>query len=252
MLRISVSGAKGRMGTSVCRIIKADPGLTLAGCIEAPGHNDISAEIDGVRITSDIKEGIKDADVVIDFSTVENGIILAEACAKNRKRLVIGTTGFDLQQTAQLELLAKKTPLLLSPNMSLGVNLVFKMIKEITDKLPGYEKEIVEAHHNRKVDAPSGTALMMAKMMSREGDRLVFGREGKTGPRQPNEIGVHAVRGGSIVGEHTAMWIGEHERIELTHKSQSREVLSYGAVQAAVWLAEMEPGRLYSIQDMLK
>lgn len=252
MIKISVCGAGGRMGVRVSNFIQDDPNLDLSGLIEKPGHKDVSLNVGGIEVTSEMGYGVKDADIVIDFSDPGTTMKLLGECEENKKKLVIGTTGFSQGQIAEIEKFAEKIPVLLSPNMSVGVNLMFKIAKDITDKLPDYEKEIIEAHHNKKVDAPSGTALKIARIISEEDDKVVFGREGKTGPRQKNEIGVHVIRAGNIVGEHTVMWVSPHERIELTHKAQSRDVFACGAIRAAVWLNGQFCGRLYSMEDVLK
>ncbi len=251
MIKISIYGARGRMGSSVMRLVQEDATLELSGLIESPGHKDISFMVDGMNVTSDISLGIKDSDIVIDFSTPQSTMKLLAECAVNNKKIVIGTTGFDSSQMTEIKEIASKIPVLLSPNMSVGVNLVFKLVKEITDKLPDYEKEIIEAHHNRKVDAPSGTALKIAKIISKSDDTLVYGREGKTGPRKKNEVGIHAIRAGNIVGEHTVMWVSPYERVELTHRAESRDVFASGAIKAAVWLNNQPSGKLYSMDDVL-
>lgn len=251
MIKISICGARGRMGSNVMRLVQENIDLELAGLIEDPKHKDISFMVDGMNVTSDISLGIKDSDIVIDFSHPASTMKLITECTNNNKKIVIGTTGFNPDEMAEIKKTAEKTPVLLSPNMSVGVNLVFKLVKEITDKLPDYEKEIIEAHHNRKVDAPSGTALKIAKIISKSDDTLVYGREGKTGPRKKNEIGIHAIRAGNIVGEHTVMWVGPYERVELTHRAESRDVFASGAIKAAVWLNNQPPGKLYSMDDVL-
>jgi len=251
MISISICGARGKLGQRVAAFVDADKDLSFAGLIEYSGHPDISASMYGLNITSDIAEGIKDSDVVIDFSSTDTSVELAGICAKLSKKAVIGTTGLTPEQIQNISDAACDVPILLSPNMSIGVNLFFKMASVITDSLEGYEKEIIEAHHNKKVDSPSGTALKLAEAIKRDGEKLVFGREGKIGPRESSEIGVHAVRGGSIVGEHTVMWLSDTERIELTHKAVSRDVFASGAVKAAKWLAGCDEPRLYSMEDFL-
>jgi 4-hydroxy-tetrahydrodipicolinate reductase len=252
MIRISVCGGRGKMGLRVCSLVKEDPELELSGIIEYQGHGDIGKDIDGVEVTSDIVQGIEKADVVIDFSSPGGALGLVSECAGKAKKIVIGTTGLSDSEVSTIENAAKKIPILLSPNMSVGVNLVFKIAGEINKSLPDYEKEIIETHHNRKKDSPSGTAAEIARILCSEKDKLVYGRKGNVGPRQKNEIGVHAVRGGNIIGEHTVMWMGPYERIELTHRAGTRDVFASGAIQAAKWLNSMEPGRLYSMSDVLK
>jgi 4-hydroxy-tetrahydrodipicolinate reductase len=252
MIKIAVCGARGRMGLAVCRLINENPDLEIAGLFERPDHEELGFEIDGVFVTADINDAIKDADVIVDFSSTETSMQVIEACLEKDKKVVVCTTGFTGDQVGKIKQAAEKIPLLLSPNMSVGVNLVFQLVEEICRKLPDFEKEIIEYHHNKKVDAPSGTAVKIAEIAARENEKLVYGREGKPGPRPKNEIGIHAVRAGSIVGEHTIMWASPYERIELTHRAESREVFAAGALKAAIWLNGMEKGQLYNMADVLK
>ena len=251
MVKIAVSGGLGRMGKRICRLIDKEPDAELVAVIERPGHPDIDGESYGAAVTSDISE-VNRADVVIDFSLPDQTMKILGECLRGGAGLVIGTTGLNGSQVEEVRTASEKTAVLLSPNMSVGVNLLFKLAGEITDRLPGFEKEIVEAHHNRKVDAPSGTALKIAEMISREGDKTVTGRSGSCGPRRPGEIGLHAIRGGSITGEHTVMWIGEHERIELFHRAETRDIFASGALRAALWLNTRKAGKLYSMEDVLR
>ncbi|MFH1416495.1 MAG: 4-hydroxy-tetrahydrodipicolinate reductase [Elusimicrobiota bacterium] len=251
MIHVGICGAGGRMGQRIIKIVKETPEVALFGLIERPDHEKIGSSVDGVTLTSDISEGISDCDVIIDFSSTGTTLELISECEKKGVSVVIGTTGFDEGQVSLIKEAAKNIPVLLSPNMSIGVNLLFKIVKEITSKLPEYEKEIIEAHHNRKVDAPSGTARKIADIISDEHSKLVYGRDGKPGPRDMSEIGIHAVRAGSIVGEHTIMWAGPDDRIELTHRAGSRGIFASGAVKAAIWLNGQSAGRLYTMEDVL-
>ncbi|MFC2061852.1 4-hydroxy-tetrahydrodipicolinate reductase [Elusimicrobiota bacterium] len=251
MINISVSGGMGKMGKRICHFINENPDTELVGIIEKSGHPEISAKVGNISVTENISEGIKKADIIIDFTSTENTLNLVDICAQENKKIVIGTTGFDSGQTDKLKIFAGEIAILLSPNMSIGVNLMYKMAKDITERLPAYEKEIIEAHHRQKVDSPSGTAIKLAGIIAGSEDKPVFGREGKVGPRQKNEVGIHAVRGGSIVGEHKIMWIGDNDIIELTHKAQTRDVFAQGAVQAAIWLSKKNSGRLYDMEDVL-
>lgn len=251
MINISIFGALGRMGQNVIKVIKEDKDLSVAGLIEHPKHEGIGTEISGLTVTSDIKDGIRDADVVIDFSTAQTTLNLIKVCKEKGKKIVIGTTGFSDEQMKSIKKCADEIPVLLSPNMSLGVNLVFKIAGLINETLADYEKEIIELHHNKKLDAPSGTAMRIAEIISGNESRLVHGRTGTAGPRDKKEIGIHAVRAGNIIGEHTVMWVSPYERIELTHKAQSREVFAVGAVKAAIWLENQSPGKLYSMEDVI-
>ncbi|MGM0441438.1 MAG: 4-hydroxy-tetrahydrodipicolinate reductase [Elusimicrobiota bacterium] len=251
MLKIGVSGGRGRMGQKITGLILDNPDLKLSGVLENPDHGDCGKTIDGIKVSSDIEEVVKKSDVMIDFSSPENTLKVAKVCSAEKVKLVIGTTGFTKKQKEKIKKYASSVPVLLAPNMSVGVNIIFKIAKEISQSIPGYEKEIVEAHHNKKADAPSGTAQKLADIISKKEDRQVYGRKGRVGERDKNEVGIHAVRGGNIVGEHTVMWIGPHDRIELTHRASSRGLFASGAVRAALWLAGEEKNRLYSMQDVL-
>ncbi len=249
-IKITVSGGMGRMGRRICRLIEEDSYLKLAYILESANNKYCDKIIDGVSVTDNIDVAVDVADVIIDFSCIDAAMKTIDVCLKKNKKIVIGTTGFSPEQLKEISEAAKTIPILLSPNMSIGINLVFKLIKKITANLPGYEKEIIEAHHNQKIDSPSGTALKIAEIISSENDKLIFGRKGNPGPRQNNEIGIHAVRGGNIIGDHTVMWIGPYEKIELSHSAQSRDVFASGAIRAAVWLNEQKSGRLFNMQDL--
>jgi len=251
MIKISVSGGRGKMGDRICRMIRKNKELELSGIIEGAGHPDTGKEFYGLRVVSDASEVMDNTDVFIDFSRPEATMSLLEKCRANKKKIVIGTTGFSIDQLDEIKKASEEIPVLLSPNMSLGVNVMFKIVHEISRQLPGYAKEIIEAHHERKVDSPSGTAEKIIKIISKPEEKVVHGRCGEVGPRQADEIGVHAVRGGNIVGEHTVMWIGANDRLELTHRAQSRDIFAEGAVKAAVWLSSKEGGSLYSMEDVL-
>jgi len=245
-----VSGGLGRMGLRISKMVAGSAVLELAGILEREGIGNMPGESFGAPVSSS-KDIIEGKDIIIDFSTPLNSVSVAEAAVKYNAALVIGTTGIGGDELKRISSAAKDTPILLAPNMSLGVNLLKRIARLITDGLPGFDKEIIEAHHNKKADAPSGTALLFAEAIKNEGDKFVFGREGNTGPRASEEIGIHAVRGGSITGEHTVMWIGEHERIEISHRAETRDIFASGAVRAAEWLAGKPAGRLYSMEDVL-
>lgn len=252
MLKIGISGGRGKMGKKITGLVTDNPDMELAGILESPEHEDTGKVISGVKVTSDIKGVVKNSDVIIDFSAPENTLEVAGVCAKLGVKLVIGTTGFGKKQKNKLKNYSGSVPILLSPNMSVGVNLIFKIAKEISQSIPDYEKEIVEAHHNKKTDSPSGTAQKIADIISTEEDEQIYGRKGNVGARDKNEVGIHAVRGGNIVGEHTVMWVGPHDRIELTHRAASRSVFAGGALKAARWLAEQDKNDLYSMEDVLE
>ncbi len=250
MYKLCVSGGRGVMGKRISQLADSNDKLKLELILERPGHPDMNEKFFGAAVVDD-PSAVSRADVVIDFSLPDSAMKVLRECRKSGKSLVIGTTGFTEEQLQEIKKASSEIPLLLAPNMSAGVNLVFRIAREISEAMPEYDKEIVEAHHNRKVDSPSGTAKKIAEVIKRESEKIVYGRKGQAGPRGKGEIGVHAVRGGNITGEHTVMWIGDHERIELSHKASSRDVFASGAIKAAVWLSDKKPGRLYGMQDVL-
>ena len=264
MVRVAVSGAAGRMGTSILNTLIQDSEIYIVGATEISGHrmlgsdlgNVINTKNTNISITDDVNSAFKDADVVIDFTTPSSSLITAEYCSRNGKALVIGTTGFSVEQKKKLEKNIKKVPTVISPNMSIGVNLMFEVSKILADRLGNeFDVEIVEAHHKNKVDAPSGTALRLAEsiaeVLSVDFDEHVrFKRYGNIGKRKKGEIGIQTVRGGDVVGDHTVMFLGEGERIELVHRALSRENFSRGVLRAAKWIADKSPG-IYSMKDVL-
>ncbi len=242
------------MGRLICRAVCECPDSELAGILEAAGHPDEGKEFFGAAVMTKPDEAAGKADVVIDFSNPEALMSLLPAVNSSKKALVIGTTGFSSSQEEEIKKAAEKIPVLLSPNMSVGVNLLFKAAAVINEFLSGmgYDREIIEAHHSRKADAPSGTAVKLFDIISNGSDEQVNGRSGRPGPRKEKEIGMHAVRGGNITGEHTLMWIGQQDRIELTHRASSRMIFAEGAVRSALWLFRAESGRIYSMEDILR
>lgn len=263
MQRVVVIGAAGRMGRRlVVNVLSA--GMKLAGAIEIPESPFIGKDAAataginacGVNISSDLSEALKNADSVIDFST-GNVIGNAKLAAAAGASIVIGTTGLNEAQKNELKALsAAGARIVFASNFSVGVNLLFYLSRKATEILgENYDIEIVEMHHNQKKDSPSGTAVRLAEVitearkLSYEKD-VVHGREGLVGPRTKNEIGMHAVRGGDVVGDHTVMFATEGERVELTHKASSRDTFAKGAVRAVSFLANAKPG-LYDMQDVL-
>ncbi len=210
----------------------------------------------GVEISGDIEKALKECDVLIDFSSPAGTLAHLKAAVEGDKAIVIGTTGFSAEQKREIESLGARTRCLMAPNMSKGVNLLFSLVGTITRALgDSYDIEIVESHHKMKKDAPSGTAVKLAEIIARSreldmADVGVYGRHGVVGERKPQEIGVMAIRGGDIVGEHTIMFVTGGERIEVTHRAHSRDALAAGAVQAALWL-ESKPNGFYDMQDVL-
>lgn len=257
-----VMGAAGRMGSTLARLISEAPDLTLGAVLERPGQEDKLAvwRAGGARVDTDPAAAMNalPGAVVVDFTApvvTMNTARLAAACGNP---VVIGTTGLTDENRAELNELAARIPLLLSPNMSVGVNVLLEVLPELTRLLgDAYDVELTEIHHNRKKDAPSGTAARLVEALAeargwKPGDVARYGREGIPGERPHAEIGVHAVRGGDVVGVHTVYYMGPGERIEVAHHAHSRENFANGALRAARWLTGQAPGRLYSMQDVLR
>ncbi len=264
MTKVAVAGISGRMGGTIARLINEAEDLELVGATETADHNAIGKtprEVLGLedalfQIESDVSKALKEARVFIDFTTPEASTSAVEVCAKHKIACVVGTTGLDKAQTDRLGKAAEKIAVVYAPNMSLGVNLLKKLIEQTTVALgEDYDIEIVEAHHKMKADAPSGTALMFAKTAAAargldSDTAVVYGRHGRTGARPKDQIGVMTLRGGDIVGDHTVLFAGPGERIELSHRAHTRETFARGALRAARWVAEKQAG-LYSMADVL-
>ncbi len=254
---IIVMGAAGRMGSIVCRMVREDTSFRLAGQLDQASRLEAIEPREGCAVASDlgaVLEKTKNA-VIIDFSSPESSLATAGMAARHNAAQVIGTTGLDAEQRGALEDLALKTPIFWSPNMSVGVNVLLKVLPELVRLLgESYDLEMTEIHHNRKKDAPSGTALRLAEAMLAARDRTmkdaVCCREGIVGERTHKEMGLQAIRGGDVVGIHTAYFLGPGERIEVSHHAHSRENFAQGALRAAKWLAVQKPGKLYSMSDM--
>ncbi len=262
-LRIAVAGASGRMGRMLVEAITNAPDATLAGALDRAGSPSIGQDAGafagqptGVLIASDFAAALKDADVLIDFTRPEGTLAHLEYCAANNVQLVIGTTGFDEAGKAAIRAAGEKVGIVFAPNMSVGVNVTLKLLEMAARSFSeGYDIEIVEAHHRHKVDAPSGTALKMGEVIADAVGRdlkecAVYGREGVTGERDPSTIGFATVRGGDVVGDHTVMFLGTGERIEISHKSSSRVTYAHGALRAARFLAGKTKG-LFGMDDVL-
>lgn len=265
MANIIVNGAAGRMGRAILNSISQTKGAQLAGALEYDESTylgkDASAlaglEPSDTIITSNIKKEIVKGNVIIDFTTPEATLVLLEEAVKQGKSLVIGTTGFSHQQRDIIKDASKEIAIVMAPNMSVGVNVLLKLVYEASSILGnmGYDIELVESHHNKKKDAPSGTAIRIAEVaaaaINKELDDVaVYERKGIIGERTKNEIGIQSLRGGDIVGDHTLMLAGPGERIELIHRAHSRSTFSQGAVEAALWVFSKPPG-LYDMQDVL-
>jgi 4-hydroxy-tetrahydrodipicolinate reductase len=263
MINVVVTGAAGRMGREIVRLVAAADGLRLHGAVDrAPGALGQDALAlaglppGGVKVMETLAAALPGAGAVIDFTSFEASVAHAEACAAAGVPLVIGATGFTPAARARVAAAAARIPVLLSPNMSVGVNVLFELVRQAAAALgDAYDVEIVELHHKRKKDAPSGTAMRLAEVaveaLGRDAGRdLTFARHGMIGERPPREIGLQAVRGGDIVGEHTVYFCGDGERLELTHRATAREQFARGAVRAAAWLPGRPPG-LYDMADLL-
>ncbi|MFO7916028.1 MAG: 4-hydroxy-tetrahydrodipicolinate reductase [Candidatus Krumholzibacteriales bacterium] len=252
MNKVILVGALGSMGRILAEEISGDAQLSLAGAVEAQGHQGIGSEIQGVKVTDSLDELLDRADVAVDFSAPENSVRTVEACADNGVAAVVGTTGISGRQLSEMKKRSVEIPLLISPNMSMGVNLLFDLVGEVASVLPDFDIEITEIHHNRKKDSPSGTAARIGEIVSssREGGRIVHGREGEAGPRSRREIGMHSLRGGDVTGEHTVIFAGEGERLELVHRAHSRRTFARGTVRAIHFMLKAGPG-LYTMHDIL-
>ena len=263
MIRVAVAGASGRMGRMLIEAVGTADDMQLAGAIDvaqAPAiGQDASAFLghpSGVPIESDLRRGLAQAQVLIDFTRPEGTLAHLAVCREIGIGAVIGTTGFSAAQKALIAEHAQHIAVMLAPNMSVGVNVVLKLLDMAARALnEGYDIEIIEAHHRHKVDAPSGTALQLGEVVAAALGRdlrqcAVYGREGVTGERDPSTIGFATVRGGDIVGDHTVLFAGTGERIEITHKASSRATFAQGALRAARFLVGRTPG-LYDMNDVL-
>ncbi|MEK6712391.1 MAG: 4-hydroxy-tetrahydrodipicolinate reductase [Nitrospinota bacterium] len=261
-MRVAVAGAAGRMGCRIIHQIAAQGDMSLACALERPGLPALGGDAGAnagvgplqVALTSD--EGEVAGDVLISFATPEASAGHARLAAAKGMAAVIGTTGLSPEQRQAVAEAARKVPIVLSPNMSVGVNVAFKLIEEAARLLgEAYDAEILEAHHNQKVDAPSGTAVRMGEIVARALGRsypgdAVFHREGQTGKRPPRAIGMQTLRGGDVAGEHTVYFFGMGERVEITHRASSRDNFAAGAIRAARWVVKQPPA-LYGMAEVL-
>jgi 4-hydroxy-tetrahydrodipicolinate reductase len=250
-MKIAIAGAGGRMGRTLIEAVLADRGLSLAGAFDLPGSPAVGQEVGNIRITSDPKTSAA-ADVLIDFTRPDGTL----EHLRHAKAMVIGTTGFSPAQKKAIEEAAKRMPIAMAANFAVGVNAAYRLAEMAARILgDGYDVEIIEAHHRHKVDAPSGTALRLGEVVAKALNRKLsdvarHGRAGETGERPGKQIGFHAIRGGDIVGEHTVMFAGQGERLEVTVRSQSRMTYAAGALRAAKFLRDRAPG-LYDMADVL-
>jgi 4-hydroxy-tetrahydrodipicolinate reductase len=267
MIRVVVSGAAGRMGRRLLELVQQDPATILVAALEAPGHPDLGHTVASlcsesvadkggtVRLAAELPADLV-ADVIIDFSAPAQSLRLAGEAARRGWAIVVGTTGLDAAQQAQLQEASSRTALLTAPNFSLGMNVVFRVAAETARMLGvGYDIEIVESHHRFKKDAPSGTALRLAEKVAEATSRdleknAVYGRHGLTGERKADEIGIQSLRRGDVVGEHSVTFTSLGETVELVHRAHSRDAFARGAVHAGKWLAGKPAGR-YTFEQVL-
>ncbi|MBK6367627.1 MAG: 4-hydroxy-tetrahydrodipicolinate reductase [Polaromonas sp.] len=262
-MRIAVAGASGRMGHMLLEAVNASEDCVLSGALDIASSPAINSDAlgylgqaSGVFVTNDFQKGLSQSQVLLDFTRPEGTLAHLQACRKLGVKAVIGTTGFNAEQKAEIAEIAKDIAIVLSPNMSVGVNVTFKLLELAAKALnTGYDIEVIEAHHKHKIDAPSGTALKMGEVIAEALGRDlkecgVFERHGVTGPRDPSSIGFATIRGGDIVGDHTVMFAGTGERIEISHKASSREYYAKGSLMAARFLID-KPNGLYDMYDVL-
>lgn len=268
-LKIVIAGCSGRMGHVLLECVFADADLVLHGALDRVGNPQLGRDageqqgkVSGVKVTDSIDDALKNADVLVDFTRPEASMMYLAACQKHHVKMIIGTTGFSAEQKLVIEAASKNIAIVFAPNMSVGVTLLINLVQSAAKVLnEGYDIEILEAHHRHKVDAPSGTALRLGEAAASALGRnleecAVYGREGVTGERDPSTIGFATVRGGDVVGDHTVLFAGIGERVELTHKASSRATFALGALRAAKFLSDngAATGKnkgLFDMQDVL-
>ena len=265
MIKVIVCGGCGKMGSKVAQLIYQNKDMGLIGIIESPSHPDIGKDWGmslglgktGIIVKNNLEEIIPLTDQIVEFTNPKVSLEHLEIVSKYKKAMIMGTTGFLPEETEKIKNLACDIPFLLSPNMSLGVNLLFKLAAEAASILnDDYDIEIVEVHHRFKKDAPSGTAKKLAQEIAKVknihlDDVAIYGREGMTGERKSGEIAIHSIRGGDIAGEHTVMFTALGERLEFTHKAHSRDTFAHGTIQAIKFM-EGKPAGFYEMKDVLK
>ena len=263
-MRLIVAGAGGRMGRTLVRAIAETPGLVLSGAMDAPGTAVLGEDAgvlaglgpNGIKLGTELAPLLVNADGVIDFTVPPASVANAMQAAEHGVAHIIGTTGFSAADDASIAAAAKRSAIVKSGNMSLGVNLLAALVQRVAQALDDdFDIEIVEMHHNKKIDAPSGTALMFGRAAAagrnvRLDERSQRGRDGVTGARKRGDIGFASLRGGTVVGDHSVIFAGPAERIELTHKAEDRMIFARGALKAALWARGQKPG-LYSMTDVL-
>jgi len=264
VIRAAVTGAAGRMGGQLVRLIQETEGISLAAALERPGHPALGRDAGevagvgalGVPLTASLSAALPGCDVVVDFTSAAASLTHLDAVCRAGKAIVIGSTGFSAQEREAIRGRGAEARVFQAPNMSVGVNVLLQVVGDVARLLgDGYDVEIVETHHRFKKDAPSGTALALAEAVAGALGRdlaadAVHGREGLVGERKPREIGMHAVRAGDVAGDHTVLFGGLGERVEITHRASSRETFARGALRAALWLPTQPPG-FYGMTDLL-
>ena len=261
--RVAIAGASGRMGQMLIEAVKSAPDCELTGALDVPASPALGSDAmaflgqtSGVVITADLREGLQQAQTLIDFTRPEGTLAHLRMCRELGVNVVIGTTGFSDAQKAEISAAARDIAIVMAPNMSVGVNVTLKLLEMAAKALAtGYDIEIIEAHHRHKVDAPSGTALKMGEVIASAlgrdlKDCAVYARQGVTGERDPSSIGFATIRGGDIVGDHTVLFAGIGERIEISHKSSSRATYAQGSLRALRFLSAQKAG-LYDMADVL-
>jgi 4-hydroxy-tetrahydrodipicolinate reductase len=262
-LKVVIAGCSGRMGHALLESVFADAELVLHGALDRVDNPHLGRDageqfgkLSGVKVTSDIDAALQGADVLVDFTRPEASMLYLDACQKANVSMVIGTTGFSAEQKAAIEAASKNIAIVFAPNMSVGVTLLINLVEQAAKVLKdGYDIEVVEMHHRHKVDAPSGTALRLGEAAAHGigqdlKDCAIYAREGVTGEREAGKIGFATLRGGDVVGDHTVMFAGIGERVEITHKASSRATFAIGALRAAKFLAEKKSGQ-FDMQDVL-
>jgi len=264
MIKVTVAGCSGRMGKRIATLAIQNKKMKLVGAYEYPGHPDIGKDMGDVLglekqdvvVSESVKESIAQTDVIIDFTSPTATLETLKLAVKHKKKVVVGTTGLSKAEQKKIATASQSIPVVFAPNMSVGVNLLFKISRVVAEALNDeYDIEIVEAHHKHKKDAPSGTACELARQVAAGRKvslekKAIYGREGLCGAREKGTIGIHAVRGGDVVGDHTVSFLADGERIELTHKASSRDAFAKGSLVAAEYLDKKKKG-LFSMQDVL-
>lgn len=254
-MKVTVCGAAGRMGQAILAVVKSDENVKIMGALECDGSSTIGTGDPVVSSVGDLEKFLFETDALIDFTNPESALRNLEAAGEYKVSVVIGTTGFNEDQRKKIAKISKSIPVVFAPNMSVGANILFKLVETVAKKIPDYDIEIVELHHNKKKDSPSGTATKLAEIAADStgknvSDMGIYGRHSAEAVRKKDEIGLHSIRAGDVVGDHTVYFAGLGERIELTHRAHSRDTFAAGAVRAAKWVAGRKPG-LYDMTDVL-